>query len=84
MIQPQTCLSIADNTGAKKIMCIRVLGSNRKYARVGDIIIGVVKDALPNMAVKRSAIVRAVPNLLKNDDDFPDDAPETSKEPLPR
>ena len=60
MIQPQTCLSIADNTGAKKIMCIRVLGSNRKYARVGDVIIGVVKDALPNMAVKRSAIVRAV------------------------
>jgi large subunit ribosomal protein L14 len=60
MIQPQTCLSIADNTGAKKIMCIRVLGGRRKYARVGDIIIGVVKDALPNMAVKRSSIVRAV------------------------
>jgi len=60
MIQPQTCLSIADNTGAKKIMCIRVLGNNRKYARVGDVIIGVVKEAIPNMAVKRSAIVRAV------------------------
>lgn len=60
MIQPQTYLTVADNTGAKKIMCIRVLGNNRKYAHVGDIIIGVVKDALPNMAVKRSSIVRAV------------------------
>jgi large subunit ribosomal protein L14 len=60
MIQPQTYLTVADNTGAKKVMCIRVLGNNRKYAKVGDIIIGVVKDALPNMAVKRSAVVRAV------------------------
>jgi large subunit ribosomal protein L14 len=60
MIQPQTYLTIADNTGAKKIMCIRVLGNNRKYANVGDIIIGVVKDALPNMAIKRSNVVRAV------------------------
>lgn len=60
MIQPQTYLNVADNTGAKKIMCIRVLGSNRKYARIGDIIIGVVKDATPNMPVKRSDIVKAV------------------------
>ena len=45
MIQPQTRLSIADNTGAKKIMCIRVLGNNKKYAEVGDIIIGAVKHA---------------------------------------
>ena len=60
MIQPQTYLTVADNTGAKKIMCIRVLGNNRKYANVGDIIIGVVKEALPNMAVKRSSVVRAV------------------------
>nr|AIM52718.1 50S ribosomal protein L14 [Ochromonas sp. CCMP1393] len=60
MIQPQTYLSVADNTGAKKLMCIRVLGNNRKYAKVGDIIIGVVKDAIPNMAIKRSNIVRAV------------------------
>jgi large subunit ribosomal protein L14 len=60
MIQPQTYLTVADNTGAKKLMCIRVLGNNRKYANVGDIIIGVVKDALPNMAIKRSNIVRAV------------------------
>ena len=60
MIQPQTYLTVADNTGAKKLMCIRVLGNNRKYANVGDVIIGVVKDALPNMAVKRSNVVRAV------------------------
>ena len=60
MIQPQTYLTVADNTGAKKLMCIRVLGNNRKYASVGDIIIGVVKDAIPNMAVKRSNVVRAV------------------------
>jgi large subunit ribosomal protein L14 len=60
MIQPQTYLTVADNTGAKQLMCIRVLGNNRKYANVGDVIIGVVKDALPNMAVKRSNVVRAV------------------------
>jgi large subunit ribosomal protein L14 len=41
-------------------MCIRVLGNNRKYAAVGDVIIGVVKEALPNMAVKRSSVIRAV------------------------
>jgi large subunit ribosomal protein L14 len=60
MIQPQTYVTVADNTGAKKLMCIKVLGNNRRYAKVGDIIIGVVKDAIPNMAVKRSNIVRAV------------------------
>jgi len=60
MIYPQTILTVADNTGAKKIMCIRVLGGNKKYAKVGDIIIGVVKEALPNMPVKRSDIVRAI------------------------
>ena len=60
MIQPQTILNIADNTGAKKILCIRVLGGNKKYASIGDIIIGVVKESLPRMAVKRSDIVRAV------------------------
>lgn len=60
MIYPQTLLTIADNTGARKIMCIRVLGGNRKYAKIGDIIIGVVKDAIPNMPIKRSDIVRAI------------------------
>jgi large subunit ribosomal protein L14 len=60
MIQPQTYLTVADNSGAKQLMCIRVLGNNRKYANVGDVIIGVVKEATPNMTVKRSAVVRAV------------------------
>ena len=60
MIQPQTQLTIADNTGARKIMCIRVLGGNKNYASVGDIIIGVVKESSPRMPVKRSDSVRAV------------------------
>nr|YP_010925621.1 chloroplast 50S ribosomal protein L14 [Neoporphyra dentata]WKD83853.1 chloroplast 50S ribosomal protein L14 [Neoporphyra dentata]BCA87292.1 ribosomal protein L14 [Neoporphyra dentata] len=61
MIQTQSYLNIADNSGAKKIMCIRVLGtSNPSYASIGDVIIGVVKDASPNMPVKRSDVVRAV------------------------
>lgn len=60
MIYPQTILTVADNTGARKIMCIKVLGGNRKYGKVGDTIIGVVKEALPNMPVKRSAIIRAI------------------------
>ena len=60
MIQPQTYLTVADNTGAKKLMCIKVLGGRRKVARVGDIIIGVVKDSTPNMPVKKSDVVRAV------------------------
>ena len=52
MIQPQTCLRVADNSGAKNLMCIRVLGNNRRYGYVGDVIIGVVKDATPNLTVK--------------------------------
>ena len=60
MIQTQTYLNVADNSGARKIMCIRILGGNRKYASIGDIIIGVVKDSTPNMPVKRSDVVRAV------------------------
>ena len=60
MIYPHTILEIADNTGAKKIMCIRILGSNKKYAEIGDTIIAVVKEALPNMIIKRSDIVRAI------------------------
>ncbi|MBD1840632.1 50S ribosomal protein L14 [Coleofasciculus sp. FACHB-64] len=61
MIQPQSYLNVADNSGARKLMCIRVLGaSGRRYAGVGDVIIAVVKDAIPNMAVKKSDVVRAV------------------------
>jgi large subunit ribosomal protein L14 len=61
MIQQETYLNVADNSGARKLMCIRVLGSSsRRYAGVGDVIIAVVKDAIPNMAVKKSDVVRAV------------------------
>jgi large subunit ribosomal protein L14 len=60
MIQPQTCLNVADNSGAKKLMCIRILGTNRRYGFIGNVIIGVVKDATPNLTVKRSDVVRAV------------------------
>ncbi len=60
MIYPQTMLTVADNTGAKKVMCIRILGGNKKYATIGDTIIAVVKEALPNMPIKRSDIIRAV------------------------
>jgi large subunit ribosomal protein L14 len=60
MIYPQTILTVADNTGAKKVMCIRILGGNKKYAKIGDIIIAVVKEAMPNMPVKRSDVVKAI------------------------
>jgi large subunit ribosomal protein L14 len=61
MIQVQTRLNVADNSGALEIMCIRVLGgSSRKYARVGDVIIAAVKKARPGAAVKKSEVVRAV------------------------
>jgi len=60
MIYPQTILTVADNTGAKKLMCIRILGGNRKYGKIGDTIIGVIKEAIPNMPIKRSDIVRAI------------------------
>ncbi len=61
MIQNQTRLKVADNTGAREILCIRVLGgTNRKYARVGDIIIASVKSATPNGTVKKGDVVHAV------------------------
>ncbi|EDX87547.1 ribosomal protein L14 [Synechococcus sp. PCC 7335] len=60
MIQQETFLNVADNSGARKLMCIRVLGGRKQYAGVGDIIVAVVKDALPNMGVKKSDVVKAV------------------------
>ena len=61
MIQQQSLLNVADNSGARKLMCIRVVGGgNRRYAHIGDVVIAVVKDASPNMAVKKSDVVRAV------------------------
>lgn len=61
MIQPQTRLKVADNTGAKEIMCIKVLGgSKRRYASVGDIIVASVKTAAPGGSVKKGDVVKAV------------------------
>ena len=60
MIVQQSKIRIADNTGAKLAMCIRVLGNNRKSANIGDIIIVVIKEALPNSSVKKASISRAV------------------------
>jgi ribosomal protein L14 len=61
MIQQQTILNVGDNTGAKEIMCIRVLGgSYRKYANIGDVIVAAVKSAAPGGTVKKGDVVKAV------------------------
>jgi len=61
MIQQESVLRIADNTGAKRALCIRVLGgSRRRYARVGDVIVVTIKDAIPNAGVKKGEVARAV------------------------
>ncbi|MCK9297138.1 MAG: 50S ribosomal protein L14 [Desulfobulbaceae bacterium] len=74
MIQTETVLNVADNSGAKKVLCIRVLGgTRRRYARVGDIIVVSVKEAIPNAKVKkgdvlRAVIVRTVKQIKRKDD----------------
>ena len=61
MIQQESVLRIADNTGAKAALCIRVLGgSRRRYAGVGDVIVATVKDAIPNAGIKKGTVVKAV------------------------
>ena len=61
MIQQESRLKVADNTGAKEILCIRVLGgSSRRYAGIGDVIVATVKDAIPGGNVKRGEVVKAV------------------------
>jgi large subunit ribosomal protein L14 len=61
VIQQESRLKVADNTGAKEILCIRVLGgSSRRYAGIGDVIVATVKDAIPGGSVKRGEIVKAV------------------------
>ena len=61
MIQPQTHLNVADNSGARELMCIRIVGaSNRRYAHIGDVIVAVIKEAVPNMPLERSEVIRAV------------------------
>ncbi len=61
MIQQETRLKVADNSGARELLCIRVLGgSSRRYAGLGDIIVGTVKDAIPGGSVKKGDVVKAV------------------------
>jgi len=61
MIQAETRLKVADNSGARKVACIKVLGgSKRRYAHVGDVIVCAVKEAMPNGAIKKGEVVRAV------------------------
>nr|YP_009730974.1 ribosomal protein L14 [Epirixanthes elongata]QBB73120.1 ribosomal protein L14 [Epirixanthes elongata] len=61
MIQPQTHLNVADNSGARELMCIQILGaSRRRYAYLGDVIVAVIKKALPNTPLERSEVIRAV------------------------
>ena len=61
MIQQESILKIADNTGAKRALCIRVLGgTRRRYARVGDVIVVSIKDAIPNAGVKKGDVAKAV------------------------
>ncbi len=61
MIQTETLLNVVDNSGARKLLCIKVLGGSKKrYARIGDIIVGTIKDAIPTGGVKKSEVVKAV------------------------
>ena len=68
MIQQETILVVSDNTGAKELLVIRVMGSsNKKFASVGDVVVATVKDATPNMTVKKSEVVKAVIVRTKHD-----------------
>jgi len=61
MIQVQSILDVADNSGARKVFCIKVLGgSKRRYAHIGDVIVVSIRDALPNSKVKKGAVMKAV------------------------
>nr|YP_009568957.1 ribosomal protein L14 [Physena sessiliflora]YP_009569464.1 ribosomal protein L14 [Physena madagascariensis]QBC68904.1 ribosomal protein L14 [Physena madagascariensis]QBC68981.1 ribosomal protein L14 [Physena sessiliflora] len=61
MIQPQTLLDVADNSGARQLMCIRIIGaSNQRYAHIGDVIVAVIKKAIPTTRLERSEVIRAV------------------------
>ena len=73
MIQMQTILEAADNSGAKNLMCVKVLGGSKKrYARVGDIIVASIKDCIPNSRVKSGDVVRAVVVRTKKEFRRPD------------
>jgi large subunit ribosomal protein L14 len=73
MIQAETRLKVADNSGARQVLCIKVLGgSKRRYARVGDVIVVTVKEAIPNGTVKKGDVVKAVVVRCKKETRRPD------------
>lgn len=73
MIQLRTMLDVADNSGARKVMCIKVIGgAGRRYARLGDIIICSVKEAIPDGTVKKGQVVRAVVVRTRKEEGRPD------------
>ena len=73
MIQSQSILEVADNSGAKRLLCIKVLGgSKRRYARVGDIIVASIKNCLPNSKVKSGEVIKAVVVRTKKEYRRPD------------
>ncbi len=73
MIQAESRLKVADNSGARRVLCIKVLGgSKRRYARVGDVIVATVKEAIPNGTVKKGEVVRAVVVRTKKESRRPD------------
>ena len=73
MIQQESRLKVADNSGAREVLCIRVLGgSGRRYASVGDVFVGTVKHAIPSSAVKKGEVVRCVVVRTKKENRRPD------------
>ena len=73
MIQQESRLRVADNSGAKEVLCIKVLGgTRRRYASIGDVFIGTVKDAIPGAAVKKGEVVRCVVVRVKKEKRRPD------------
>ena len=71
MIQQETRLKVADNTGAKELLCIRVMGgSTRRYANIGDVIVASVKDATPGGVVKKGDVVKAVKGARRKDGSY--------------
>lgn len=73
MIQRESRIKVADNTGAREVLCIQVLGgSGRRYASIGDVIVGTVKEAIPGSAVKKGDIVKAVVVRTKKEKRRPD------------
>ncbi|HEY5531058.1 MAG TPA: 50S ribosomal protein L14 [Candidatus Anoxymicrobiaceae bacterium] len=73
MIQQESRLRVADNTGAREVLCIKVLGgSGRRYASIGDVIVGTVKEAIPGSSVKKGEVVKAVVVRTKKEKRRPD------------